>query len=184
MELPHLLANINQVHSYFQNEAVQQVNTALSLRNWFVGYYLYEYEQQGKDRAAYGERLYKVIAARLKQIKGLSEPRLYLCKDFYLAYPQIFLTASRKSERDALFGQITSNLSQPILPTGLPKVKLNDADLLLSRLSFSHFIELLKAETPLKRTFYAVESIKNNWKVEIKLPLSKSHISLSEMWLF
>jgi hypothetical protein len=60
MELSHLLANINQVHSYFQNEAVQKVNTALSLRNWFIGYYLYEYEQQGKDRAAYGQRLYKV----------------------------------------------------------------------------------------------------------------------------
>ena len=89
----------------------------------------------------------------MKQIKGLSEPRLYLCKDFYLAYPQIFLTASRKSGEDSFFGQITPNLSQPILSTGLPKIQLNDADLLLSRLSFSHFIELLKAETPLKRTF-------------------------------
>ena len=165
MELSHLLANINQVHTYFQNEAVQQVNTTLSLRNWLIGYYLYEYEQQGRDRAAYGERLYKVIASRLKQIKGLSEPRLYLCKDFYLAYPQIFLTASRKSESDSFFGQIAENLSQPILSTGLSKIQLNDADLLLSRLSFSHFIELLKAETPLKRTFYEVESIKNNWKV-------------------
>ena len=33
------------------------------------------------------------------------------------------------------------------------------------RLSFSHFIELLKLDTPLKRAFYEVEAIKNNWSV-------------------
>ena len=162
MELSHLLANINQVHSYFQNEAVQQVNTALSLRNWLVGYYLYEYEQQGKDRAAYGKRLYKVIASKLKQIKGLSERALYTCIEFYKAYPQILQTVSAKFKHQNFLisngrfvsSEMDNNLRQ------------TDADLLLSRLSFSHFIELLKAETPLKRTFYEVESIKNNWKVK------------------
>ena len=38
-------------------------------------------------------------------------------------------------------------------------------DLLLSRLSFSHFVELLLADTPLKRAFYEVQSVKNNWSV-------------------
>ncbi len=38
-------------------------------------------------------------------------------------------------------------------------------ELLLSRLSFSHFIELIRADTPLKRAFYEVQSIKNNWSV-------------------
>ena len=36
---------------------------------------------------------------------------------------------------------------------------------LLNRLSFSHFIELFKAETTLKRSFYEIEAIKNNWSV-------------------
>lgn len=161
MELSHLLTHINQVHTHFQHEAVRQVNTALSLRNWLIGYYLYVYEQQGNDRATYGERLYKVIAARLKDIKGLSEPRLYLCKDFYLAYPQIFLTVSTKfGYQDFLISNerfIAQEAGHDLAPT--------DGDLLLSRLSFSHFIELLKGETPLKRTFYEVEAIKNNWSV-------------------
>ncbi len=48
-------------------------------------------------------------------------------------------------------------------------------DLLLSRLSFSHFIELLKAETPLKRAFYEVQTISNNWSVrELKRALETS----------
>jgi predicted nuclease of restriction endonuclease-like (RecB) superfamily len=36
---------------------------------------------------------------------------------------------------------------------------------LLRRLSFSHFIELIKAESLLKRVFYETEAIKNNWSV-------------------
>jgi predicted nuclease of restriction endonuclease-like (RecB) superfamily len=37
--------------------------------------------------------------------------------------------------------------------------------LLLSRLSFSHFIELIRIEDNLQRLFYEVEAIKNNWSV-------------------
>jgi predicted nuclease of restriction endonuclease-like (RecB) superfamily len=36
---------------------------------------------------------------------------------------------------------------------------------LFTRLSFSHFIELIKAESPLKRNFYEVEAINNDWSV-------------------
>ncbi len=164
MELSHLLESINQVNTYFQNEAVRQVNTALSLRNWLVGFYLYEYEQNGKDRATYGERLYKVIAARLKQIKpmkGLSERALYTCIEFYKAYPQILQTVSAKFKNQKLFMNVSDFKPQKVTSN----LSVTDADLLLSRLSFSHFIELLKAETPLKRIFYEIEAIKNNWKV-------------------
>jgi hypothetical protein len=40
-----------------------------------------------------------------------------------------------------------------------------DSTLLLSRLSFSHFIELLKADRYLKRRFYEIQTIKNNWSL-------------------
>ncbi len=39
------------------------------------------------------------------------------------------------------------------------------AEVLLSRLSFTHFLELIQAESPLKRAFYEVQAIKNNWSV-------------------
>ena len=39
------------------------------------------------------------------------------------------------------------------------------AKLLLSRLVFSHFIELIRVEDELQRLFYEVETIKNNWSV-------------------
>ncbi|MDR1168075.1 MAG: DUF1016 N-terminal domain-containing protein [Heliobacteriaceae bacterium] len=36
---------------------------------------------------------------------------------------------------------------------------------MLSRLSFSHFVELLRREDPFERLFYEMETIKNNWNV-------------------
>jgi predicted nuclease of restriction endonuclease-like (RecB) superfamily len=48
-------------------------------------------------------------------------------------------------------------------------------ELLLSRLSFSHFIELIRIEDPLQRLFYEVETIKNNWTVrELKRAIGTS----------
>jgi len=38
-------------------------------------------------------------------------------------------------------------------------------ELLLSRLSYSHFIELIRVEDELQRLFYEVEAIKNNWNI-------------------
>ena len=94
-----LAATIQQTNSFFLNKVQKQVNTALTLRNWIIGYYIVEYEQSGKDRADYGLGLFKAIAKRLIKVgvKSLQERNLYLCRDFYRAYPQILQTASAKS---------------------------------------------------------------------------------------
>ena len=48
-------------------------------------------------------------------------------------------------------------------------------DLLLSRLTYTHFIELFRVEDPLQRLFYEVETIKNNWSVhELKRAIGTS----------
>ena len=61
--------------------------------------YLFEYEQNGLDRAEYGTQLYKKIAERLKDknVKGMSFKMLNTCKQFYLVYPQIIQTVSEQS---------------------------------------------------------------------------------------
>ena len=61
-DLSQLIAAIKHTNDYFLNQVQRQVNTALTLRNWIIGYYIVEYEQEGHDRAKYGQRLYKVIA--------------------------------------------------------------------------------------------------------------------------
>ena len=82
---------IESIHTYFHDYANRQVNYAYTLRNWLIGMYLFEVEQKGKERAEYGEHLYKNIATDLKNknIKGMSFTNLHLFKKFFLTYPSI-----------------------------------------------------------------------------------------------
>jgi hypothetical protein len=93
----------------------------------------------------------------------LQERNLYLCREFFTAYPGILQTLSAKS-------YLVDFPAGKILQTVSAKSKTADGsshylDELLSNLSFSHFIELLKADAGPKRHFYEVQAIKNNWGV-------------------
>jgi hypothetical protein len=161
-----LASEISDLHFFLRQRAIQQVNTSLSIRNWLIGLYVVEYEQNGSDRAVYAAGAIDELADLLKKagIKGLDARSLRTCRAFYLGYPQIWGTVPAKlqltdAESIAQWGTVSA-----ILPTLLPKLKKSSiaaennnlsfpSETLLSRLSFSHFIELLKADTPLQRSF-------------------------------
>ncbi|HXB95653.1 MAG TPA: DUF1016 N-terminal domain-containing protein [Puia sp.] len=158
-----LINAIQKANQFFLDQTQRQVNTSLTLRNWVIGYYIAEYEQNGMDRADYGSRLLEQLAYRIKKtgMKGLSFTILHLCKQFYRTYPQILQAVIEEL-------QVNDNQTNRILQTVSEEsltVKPTPPNLLLNRLSFSHFIELIKADTPLKRIFYETETIKNNWSI-------------------
>lgn len=68
--LENLAITIQDTNTFFLNKVQKQVNTAFTLRNWIIGYYIAEYEQAGKDRADYGKRLFKAIAQSLLKKRG------------------------------------------------------------------------------------------------------------------
>lgn len=140
-----LINSIYQTHYQFQDNAQKSVNINLTLRNWLVGYYIVEYEQKGEDRARYGDSLIKEIASQLKQknINGFSISALKNHRTFYQRYPQI---------SQSVIGLFDEDMILPV-------------DLILSKLTYTHFIELFKIEDPLERLFYEVETIRNNWSV-------------------
>jgi predicted nuclease of restriction endonuclease-like (RecB) superfamily len=186
------MANINELVSiigetqhYFKLQASRQVDTALTLRNWLFGYYIAEYELNGADRAEYGQKIFKEIAKRLEKqgFRQIRERHLYLCKDFYLAYQNILRTVSAKfylndlqqivilrTATAKLISKADIAIETPvvadvqILQTVTVKSQ-TDADKLITQLSFSHFIELLKTDSELKRSFYEMEAVKNGWSV-------------------
>ena len=185
MQFDSLLTTLTDLHFRLSQQAARQTDQLMTLRNWLFGLYIVEFEQNGEDRAAYGQALLKRLAEffRKKAVKGLSERNLYLYREFYLAYPQILQTASGKLQRVGLsdiLQTVSAKLGETSLPNGdsaiwqsmsaklEPNTKaLPDIDpaLLLDRLTFSHFVELLKVDNPLYRRFYEVEAIKNNWSV-------------------
>jgi len=86
-----LLHHISSINSTTQTAALRSVNQMLTLRNWFIGAYIIEYEQNGADRAAYGTQLIQKLADDLnrRQIKGLSASNLKNFRQFALTYPSI-----------------------------------------------------------------------------------------------
>jgi hypothetical protein len=68
-----------------------------------IGFYIVEYEQNGKDKAAYGKALLKSIASDLEAIKGLYERSLRRYRQFYLSYS--YMAESIRETADPVFEQ-------------------------------------------------------------------------------
>ena len=83
-----LVKHINTIQNTLQAQAAHAVNLALTSRNWLMGCYIVEFEQNGEDHAAYGEQLLKKLEQRLNT-KGLNERRFREFRRLYLVYPQL-----------------------------------------------------------------------------------------------
>jgi predicted nuclease of restriction endonuclease-like (RecB) superfamily len=68
------------------------------LAYWLVGQAIVENEQQGKDRAGYGELLIESLAERLKADgnHGFDKSNLWHMRKFYLSFPQILDAVRRE----------------------------------------------------------------------------------------
>lgn len=180
-KLEDLVSNIGSLHNTLQQKAVKSINQLLTIRNLLIGFYIVEFEQDGANRAKYGKKLLAELAKSLK-IKGLTAPELSRCRQFYLTYPQILGTLPQK------FSHL---LPQPILGALPQKSKLetNEAELpltppekIVTQLSYSHLVELLKIEDHLKRTFYEIECIKGTWSTrELKRQISSQYYERSAL---
>ena len=83
-----LSSAIEQIHIESQCSALKSINRFTTIRNYLIGFYIVEYEQKGKDRATYGERLLKRLAEQIN-IKGINETLLKNSRRFYVLYPHI-----------------------------------------------------------------------------------------------
>ena len=91
MKYDRLLDGIGYVNSSTQAAIAKAVNQVLTVRNWLIGAYIVEYEQNGEDRAAYGEALLRGLADDLARrgYQGLSLSNLKNFRKFALTYPML-----------------------------------------------------------------------------------------------
>lgn len=169
----HLVAAIAHAHGALAEQAAKAVNISLTLRNWLIGHQIREYEQSGADRSAYGERLLDTLAERLRQsaLPRVEARELRRFRQFYLAYPHIRETLSAKLPGIQIRETVSPEFRKaPAIP----------AQLLLERLSFSHFVELLQLDDPLQRDFYEAETLRGNWSVrELKRQIGTQYFQRS-----
>ena len=167
---------IRDTHDAAQTTAVKAINRMQTMRNWLYGYYIIEFEQHGKDRAEYGTQLLKRLEERVNR-KGLTETLFKNSRKFYRLYPQmveniigvISPTVSDKllESKDASVlcdTQMTENEHVEKSPTVSDGFRTT-GQMIISRLSFSHIVEIMTVDDPLARYFYEQECIKCTWSV-------------------
>lgn len=193
MNFEQLATIITDTHQQLQQSAVKAVNQRLTVRNWLIGFYIVEFEQNGEDRATYGEQLLKNLEQRINQ-KALSVTLFQWSRKFYLLYPRFNLlikhsfmliceTPSHKlivNEEKQIYETLShklQNIENEDNDENIPAEKL------LSSISFSHFIELMKIDNPVKRLYYEMLTIQTGLSVrELKRQidaLSYERIGLS-----
>lgn len=124
-----LVENIGSLLSESKKQVVQTVNNVLVKTYWEIGRYIVEFEQNGKERAEYGDELLVTLSKDLTLAygKGFSKSNLFQIRQFYLKF-QKFQTLSGK-------------------------------------LSWSHYVEILKCDDELELGFYVKQCELENWSV-------------------
>ena len=152
--------------------AVKTINQATTLRNWIIGCYIVEYEQNGSDRAKYGDKLIEKLSKRISK-PGLGTTLLRKSRAFYIVYPSIMqvfeIQQTLPVELKEQIRQTLSVISVPSYTKRIDDARSSEfytpAETLVSKLTFSHIVELLSIEDPLVRFFYETECTRGTWSV-------------------
>jgi predicted nuclease of restriction endonuclease-like (RecB) superfamily len=132
---------VSQIGNLLQKGRIQAsyaVNEVLVQTYWQIGKYIVEFEQGGEAKAEYGDKLLLRLSKDLTQAygKGFSRSNLHYMRRFYNTF-QICETVSHKSKKTALS----------------------------TKLSWSHYFEILKFDNELEISFYTRQCEKENWSV-------------------
>lgn len=182
MNFESLVDHISQVQDVLQAQAAHAVNLSLTARNWLVGYYIVEYEQQGEDRAKYGDNLINRLANEIN-LKGFEPRRLREYRQIYIVYPSLGFEVVNFIQRNHLsLPSIGDNTiwrlssaklqlpnNQDVERWQMASAKLDEwstpPERLFNRLNFSSLLLLSKIDNDLKRAFYEQEAIRGCWTV-------------------
>ena len=114
-----------------RSTVLQTVNTIMVATYFEIGRMIVEEEQQGKERAKYGDQLISVLSKKLSSDfgKGFSSTNIKQMRGFYISYSK------------------SQTLSDEF------------------KLSWSHYLFLMRIDNKNERNFYEIESINSNWSL-------------------
>lgn len=137
-----------------RNQVVRTVNQTMVTTYFEIGRMIVEEEQGGKERAEYGKKVIKELSKVLTNEfgKGFSERNIEQMRQFYLVFakPQT-LSADFKG-----ISQTSSAESEKAIQQTM------SVDF---KLSWSHYLKLMRIDDESERKFYGIEAAKNNWSV-------------------
>lgn len=143
-----LFTDIKALLEQSRKVVTNSVNTMMVLTYFHIGRLIIENEQEGKRRADYAKEIIKTLSSKLTEEygRGFSERNLRSFRQFYLIYKEseIWQSLIAKFEESDILAHISKN---PF------------------RLSWTHYLILLRIKDEDERKFYEIEVINERWSV-------------------
>jgi len=148
-----LLNSVSLLIKESRNLIVRNVNTTMVYTYFHIGRMIVEENQQGQDRAAYSESVLKELSGHLTKEygRGFSHRNLEYFRKFYLSYTNR-ISQSMIAKSDPYNQHFINSQSLPAFSEHF-------------KLSWTHYVQLMKIENIEERDFYEIESASNNWSV-------------------
>lgn len=150
-----------------QQQVLRTVNSTMVFTYFEIGRMIVEEEQNGKERADYGKQVLKGLSEQLTKEfgKGFSLSNLEQIRKFFLIYSksETLLRISQIQNSQSVIVESESTIPQSLIV----EFKKFDYHTLISffKLTWTHYIFLMRIEDENERSFYEIETEKNNWSV-------------------
>lgn len=154
IEKQNLYTKVIELLNQARQNVAQTINNTMATAYFEIGRMIVDEEQQGKEKAEYGKRVLKELSEKLvvEFGKGFSETNLRQIRNFYLLY-SIQQTVSAEFKNEEIAGTA-------------PRKSINQQTLSAQfKLTWSHYLKLMRITDVNERNFYEIEAIKNNWSL-------------------
>lgn len=160
LQVVELLKNARQ-------QVLRTVNSTMVCTYFEIGRMIVEEEQNGKDRAEYGKQLLKGLSKQLINEfgKGFSVENLDRMRKFYKTYSisSSLMTKSQIQISESLTGEFENKTTQS--PISFSENLISKLPISIFKLTWTHYIFLMRIDDEKERRFYEIESERYNWSV-------------------
>ena len=176
----NLLKNVRELVESARREASKNINLITLQTNGEIGRLIFEEEQRGKERAAYGDRLIINLSKELTKTfgRGFSVSNLKNMRLFYIKYQKSQTLSgqfenTQKKDKNGLktienslkFNEKGQTLSGQFRKSQSPTGQFEKVQTVSGLLSWSHYTLLLQISDDNERRFYEKECENSRWSV-------------------
>ena len=148
-----LYMQVENLISSSKQSLIKSVNQTMVYTYFELGRMIIDFEQEGEKKAEYGKEVLKNLSEKLAENfgKGFSVNNLENMRRFYLAYSQNKKPISENVSRK--LAEVKNEIRVPNFESDF-------------KLSWSHYLKLIRIEDQNERDFYEIEAIQNAWTLK------------------
>jgi predicted nuclease of restriction endonuclease-like (RecB) superfamily len=162
-----VLTGVVELLDAARRAAARVVNSLMTATYWEIGRRIIEHEQQGKERAAYGEEILSRLSADLTKRfgRGFSVDNLERARKFHLLFPSFKKSATPlRISAPSAAGRISATVLRKSPGEGVIERLGGIADRF--PLPWSHYTRLLRLRSAYAVEFYQTEAVRGGWTVK------------------